>query len=52
MTPKPEPQNSKPGFPKPARKDTRMGSETARLFVNLDEIVRRASVVRMTRYVE
>ena len=52
MTPKPDPMPSKPSFQKPARKIDKGATETARLFVNVDEVVRRSQALRMTRYVE
>jgi hypothetical protein len=52
MTSKPESHASKASSHKPARKIVKGASETARLFVNVDEIIRRSQSLRMTRYVE
>jgi len=52
MTPKPESHASKTSEHKPVRKILKGATETARLFVNVDEIIRRSQSLRMTRYVE
>jgi hypothetical protein len=52
MTPKPESHASKPGEQKPVRKIVKGATETSRLFVNVDEIIRRSQSLRMSRYVE
>jgi hypothetical protein len=51
MTPKPENQTkTSPG--KPARKDRKGTTETSRLFIDVDEVLRRPFTVSLTRYVE
>jgi hypothetical protein len=45
-------QNSKTSHHKPVRKSQKGAAETARLFLNVDEIIRRPMPVAMTRYVE
>ena len=52
MTPKPEIHPSKTSDQKPVRKLLKGATETGRLFVNVDEIIRRSQALRMTRYVE
>ncbi len=52
MTQKPDPNTPKTSDQKPVRKNVKGASETARLFVNVDEIMRRSQALRMTRYVE
>jgi hypothetical protein len=50
MTPKPV--NSKTGSLRPARKVTKGATETARLFIDVSEIVRKTQSLPLTRYVE
>ena len=52
MTPKPDPNIPKTSDQKPVRKLMKGATETSRLFVNVDEVIRRSQALRMTRYVE
>jgi hypothetical protein len=52
MSSKPDPQNSKEELEKPVQKSTRPASETSRLFIDVDEMIRHPQVVPPTRYVE
>ncbi len=52
MTPKPETHTSKASEQKPVGKSLKRANETSRLFVHVDEILRRSQSLRMTRYVE
>jgi len=52
MTPKPEQVNSKGSNQRPMRKVTKGVTETARLFIDVSEIVRRTQAMPLTRYVE
>jgi len=52
MTSKPETNASKTSEQKPVRKILKGATETSRLFVHVDEIIRRSQSLRMTRYVE
>jgi hypothetical protein len=52
MTPKPDSNTPKVAVQKPIRKEIKGANETARLFVNVDELMRRSQMLRMTRYVE
>ncbi len=51
MNPKSE-NHSKPSPAKPSRKDRKGTTETARLFIDVDEVLRRPLTVTLTRYVE
>jgi hypothetical protein len=52
MTPKPNPNASKASPPKAAPKSQKGAFDTARLFVHVDEVLRRTQSLQMTRYVE
>jgi len=52
MTPKPDHNASKASPQKPVQKSQKGAYETSRLFVHVDEILRRSQPLRMTRYVE
>jgi hypothetical protein len=51
MTPKPYQPNSKASQPRPARK-VRGATETARLFIDVNDAIRRTQAMPLTRYVE
>ena len=52
MTPKPAQVHSKTGTLRPVRKMTKGATETARLFIDVSEIVRKTQTMPLTRYVE
>ena len=52
MTPKPYPVNSKPSSLRPVRKMTKGATETARLFIDVNDAIRRTQTLPLTRYVE
>jgi len=54
MDPKTRSQSAKAGAPKPGavRKRGKGLAETARLFLDIDEVIRRSQTVPLTRYVE
>jgi len=52
MTPKPDQSTSKASSLRPVRKSLKGATETGRLFVNIDEFIRRTQTVALTRYVE
>jgi hypothetical protein len=52
MTPKPTQVNSKTSNLRPVRKMTKGATETARLFIDVNEIVRKTQALPLTRYVE
>ncbi len=53
MTPKPYPTPSKPGsILRPVRKVNKGAAETARLFIDINESIRRTQTMRLSRYVE
>jgi hypothetical protein len=52
MTPKPDQVNSKASNQRPVRKVTKGATETARLFIDVSEIVRKTQRMALTRYVE
>jgi hypothetical protein len=52
MTPKPYPVNSKASTQRPVRKMTKGVTETARLFLDVNDAIRRTQSMPLTRYVE
>jgi len=52
MTPKPNHVSSKTGNLRPVRKITKGATETTRLFIDVNEIVRKTQSLPLTRYVE
>ena len=52
MTNKPYQNNSKASSQRPVRKDVKGAADTTRMFVNINEIVRRTQALPLTRYVE
>ncbi len=52
MTPKPYPINSKTSNLRPVRKMAKGTTETARLFIDVNEVLRRTQAMPLTRYVE
>ncbi len=52
MTPKPDQGNSKASNQRPVRKVTKGATETSRLFIDVNEIVRKTQAMPLTRYVE
>jgi hypothetical protein len=52
MTPKPSPANSKASILRPVRKTSKGATETARLFIDINESIRRTQAMRLSRYVE
>jgi hypothetical protein len=52
MTPKPYQPNSKASNLRPVRKIMKGASETARLFIDVNDAIRRTQTMPLTRYVE
>jgi hypothetical protein len=52
MTPKPYQVNSKASNLRPVRKMTKGATETARLFIDVNDAIRRTQTMPLTRYVE
>ena len=52
MTPKPDQVNSKASNLRPVRKMMKGATETSRLFIDINEIVRSTQTMPLTRYVE
>jgi len=52
MTPKPYQVNSKASNLRPVRKMMKGATETARLFIDVNDAIRRTQTMRLTRYVE
>jgi hypothetical protein len=52
MTPKTSPINSKTGHQRPSRKINKGATETARLFIDVNDAIRRTQTMPLTRYVE
>jgi len=52
MITKPIQPISKASIPRPVRKSMKGAAETARLFINVDEMIHRPQTVSLTRYVE
>jgi hypothetical protein len=52
MTIKPDPNMSKTSSTRPVRKAVKGPTETARLFIDVNEAIRRTQTVALTRYVE
>jgi hypothetical protein len=52
MSPKPYQANSKPSNLRPVRKVSKGATETARLFIDINETIRRTQTMPLTRYVE
>jgi hypothetical protein len=52
MTSKPSPVHSKASPQRPARKVTKGATETSRLFIDVNELVRKTQAMPLTRYVE
>jgi hypothetical protein len=52
MTPKPYQANSKTSNLRPARKMMKGATETARLFIDVNDAIRRTQALPLTRYVE
>jgi hypothetical protein len=52
MASKPDQSQSKVGSEKPPRKNRKGTTETSRLFLDVDEIIRRPLTMPLTRYVE
>jgi hypothetical protein len=48
----PKPENHKASPEKPARKHRKGTTETSRLFLDIDEVIRRPNSAPLTRYVE
>ena len=51
MTPKPFQPNSKPTILRPARK-SKGATETARMFIDVNDVIRRTQAMPLTRYIE
>jgi hypothetical protein len=52
MTPKPYPTPAKSSILRPVRKVNKGAAETARLFIDINESIRRTQTMRLSRYVE
>ena len=52
MTSKPDQNTSKASSTRPVRKQLKGAPETMRLFLNVDEVIRRPQMMPLTRYVE
>jgi hypothetical protein len=52
MTPKPYQTSSKAGSSKPARKMIKGVTETSRMFIDVNDAIRRTQTMPLTRYVE
>lgn len=52
MTPKPYQANSKTSNQRPVRKVTKGATETSRLFLDVNDAIRRTQTMPLTRYVE
>ncbi len=52
MTPKPYPASYKGSILRPVRKINKGATETARLFIDINESIRRTQAMRLSRYVE
>jgi hypothetical protein len=52
MTPKPYQVNSKTSPQRPARKLMKGATETSRLFIDVNDAIRRTQAMPLTRYVE
>jgi len=52
MTPKPDHSTSKTSSLRPVRKILRGATETGRLFIDVNDVIRRTQTMRLTRYVE
>ncbi len=52
MTPKPYQVNSKASNQRPVRKMTKGATETSRLFIDVNDAIRRTQAMPLTRYVE
>ncbi|MCE0496549.1 MAG: hypothetical protein LV481_01195 [Methylacidiphilales bacterium] len=52
MTIKPDQNISKTSSPRPVRKSSKGSTETSRLFIDVNEIIRRTQTLALTRYVE
>ncbi len=52
MTPKPYPSNSKASNLRPVRKVLKGATETSRLFIDVNDAIRRTQTMPLTRYVE
>ena len=52
MTPKPDPIISKTSPLRPVRKNVKGATETGRLFVDVEAIIRQSQKLPLTRYVE
>ena len=52
MTPKPYQVNSKASNLRPVRKIMKGAAETARLFIDVNDAIRRTQAMPLTRYVE
>ena len=52
MTPKPSQANSKTSNLRPVRKVVKGATETARLFIDVNDAIRRTQTMPLTRYVE
>jgi hypothetical protein len=48
----PKPENQKVSGEKPTRKHRKGTTETSRLFLDIDEVIRRPIAAPLTRYVE
>lgn len=52
MTSKPDQNASKASSARPVRKSLKGATETVRLFIDVNEIIRRTHTIPLTRYVE
>jgi hypothetical protein len=52
MTSKPDQSQNKTSPEKPVRKSRKGATETSRLFIDVDEVIRRSVITPLTRYVE
>jgi hypothetical protein len=52
MTSKPIPTPAKSAAARPARKNRKGATETSRLFIDVEEIIRHPQTTPLTRYVE
>jgi hypothetical protein len=52
MSSKPIPTSAKPDAAKSARKSRKGATETSRLFIHVEEIIRHPQTTPLTRYVE
>lgn len=52
MTPKPDQTQSKASSMRPVRKIVKGATETGRMFIPVDELIRRTQTMSLSRYIE